>query len=171
MNPPQWPVSYAIHDAALLLLLSEVMNQKHFWQHCTISAFTAQKAKVNEVAAKNEFVFQNPPVPLKASESLWKYHWREISCSGNSAAGWLGMLILEMYPVFIKQEPKDLIPWGQCLYLIQHETSVLLSLILGRDVETSLLRNLWIQRTNWTARWAVEWFRGGWAHWGMNCPT
>lgn len=120
---------------------------------------------------KNEFVFQNPPAPLKASESLWKSHWREMRCSKNSAVGWLGMLILQKYPVFIRQEPKDIIPWGQCLYLIQHETSVLLSFILGQDVETCLMRKLWIQRTSWTARWAVEWFTGGWAHWGMNLPS
>lgn len=30
MNPPQWPVDYAIRDGALLMLLVEVMNQKHF---------------------------------------------------------------------------------------------------------------------------------------------
>lgn len=30
MNPPQWPADYAIHDGALLMLLVEVMNQRHF---------------------------------------------------------------------------------------------------------------------------------------------
>lgn len=55
---------------------------------------------------KNEFVFQNPPGPLKASEWLWKSHWREMTCSKNSGAGWLGMLVLKMNPVFIGQEPR-----------------------------------------------------------------
>lgn len=52
MNPPQWPVGYAIHDAALLMLLVEVMNQKHFCQHSIASVCTAQEAKVSEVAAQ-----------------------------------------------------------------------------------------------------------------------
>lgn len=30
-----------------------------------------------------------------------------------------------------------------------------------RDVQTTLMRSLQIQRTDWPARWAAEWFRGG----------
>lgn len=130
-----------------------------------------RKPKQAKWQHENDFVFQNPPASLKASESLLKSHWREMRRTQNSAAGWLGMLILKMYPVFIRQELKDSAPWGQCLYLIQNETSVLLSLILVRDVQTSLMRDLWIQGTNGTARWAVEWFRGSWVHWEINCPS
>lgn len=60
----------------------------------------------------------------------------------DSAAGWLGMLILKMHPVFIRQEPKDLSPSVQSLYLIQSENNVLLSLIIVRDVDISLMRYL-----------------------------
>lgn len=52
------------------------------------------------------------------------------------------MLILKMHPVFIRQEPKDLYPSVQSLYLIQSENNVLLSLIIVRDVDISLMRYL-----------------------------
>lgn len=45
MNPPQWLTGYTTCDSALLTLLWEVLNQKHFDS-------AAQKAEVNEMAAQ-----------------------------------------------------------------------------------------------------------------------
>lgn len=108
MNPPQWPADYAVCDAALLMLLAEVMKQSIFDSTAQFLLPQPRQPKRGRWQHKNEFVFQNPPASLKASESLLTSHSREIRCTQNSAAGWLGMLIVKLYPVFIRQEPKEL---------------------------------------------------------------
>lgn len=167
----QWPMSCALHDAALLVLLSEVMNQAFLTAQRNFCIHISESQSERDGSTKMSLFSKTLQLHWKLLSHSEKSHCREMRCSKNSAAGWLGMLILKTYLVFIRKEPKDLITWGQCLYLIQHETSVLLSLIWGRDVETCLMRKSLDQRTSWTARWPVEWFRGGWAHWGMICPT